>query len=124
MTTNTDTSDFLRRAGYALHDMQGRVEDGKLEMFWQCIKRLEALSAAHAAALVRERDANAKAMQHLRRAEAAEAKRDALKVELAVGVELIKQAQPLVDPCYLSSDRDWQHKTRAFLARHQKETGA
>ena len=44
--TDTDTSDFLRRAGYALHDMQGRVEDGKLEMFRECIKRLEALSAA------------------------------------------------------------------------------
>ena len=39
---------------------------------------LHALSAAHAAALVREQDANAKAMQHLRRAEAAEARERAL----------------------------------------------
>ena len=44
---------------------------------------LRALSAAHAAALVRERDANAKAMQHLRRAEAAEELRDVLSSTLA-----------------------------------------
>ena len=48
--TDTDTSDFIRRAGYALHDMQGRVEAGKLEMFRECIRRLEALSAERDAA--------------------------------------------------------------------------
>ena len=44
---------------------------------------LEALSAAHAAALVREQDANAKAMQHLRRAEATDERVKALEAENA-----------------------------------------
>ena len=38
--------DLTRRARYALHDMQGRVESSKLAMFEECIDRVEALSAA------------------------------------------------------------------------------
>jgi len=125
--TDTDTSDFLRRAGYALHDMQGRVEDRKLEMFWECIKRLEALSAA----LEDEKAEGAKFRKgwslavdqcdkEYARAEAAEAERDALKAELAEAVGALNQYQ-LAAAGYVSvqSARD---KADAFLARHPKDT--
>ena len=49
---------------------------------FEAADRIEALSAAHSAALVRERDANAKAMQRLRRAEALTAERDVLAAKL------------------------------------------
>ena len=80
---------------------------------------LRALSAAHAAAIVRERDANAKAMQHLRRAEAAEAQLTALKAELAEAVE----ALTIIAASHRGQCSDTYGvvaTARAFLARHQK----
>ena len=59
----------------------------------KAVATLRALSAAHAAALVRERDANAKAMQHLRRAEAAEA---ALKEERASNKIVLEYVRAVV----------------------------
>jgi len=37
------TDDLVRRANYALNDMQGRVEAGKLAVFEECIARIEEL---------------------------------------------------------------------------------
>jgi hypothetical protein len=39
------TDDLVRRANYALNDMQGRVEAGKLAVFEECIARIEELEA-------------------------------------------------------------------------------
>jgi len=43
------SDDLVKRASYALHDLQGRVEAGKLAMFSKCIDRIEALEAKLAA---------------------------------------------------------------------------
>jgi hypothetical protein len=40
------TDDLVRRANYALNDMQGRVEAGKLAVFEECIARIEELEVA------------------------------------------------------------------------------
>ena len=37
------TDDLVKRANYALNDMQGRVGAGKLAMFEECIARIEEL---------------------------------------------------------------------------------
>jgi hypothetical protein len=39
------SDDLVRRANYALNDMQGRVEAGKLAVFEECIARIEELEA-------------------------------------------------------------------------------
>ena len=83
--------------------------------------RVRALSAAHAAALVRERDANAKAMQHLRRAEAADAERTALKAELA-RLRALMEARDAFERGEPSQPPETGVQKRAFPARHQKGT--
>jgi len=40
------SDDLVRRANYALNDMQGRVEAGKLAVFEECIARIEELEVA------------------------------------------------------------------------------
>jgi accessory colonization factor AcfC len=37
------TDDLVKRANYALNDMQGKVEAGKLAVFEECIARIEEL---------------------------------------------------------------------------------
>ena len=39
------SDELVKRASYALHDLQGRVEAGKLAMFSKCIDRIEELEA-------------------------------------------------------------------------------
>jgi len=66
------SDDLVKRASYALHDLQGRVEAGKLAMFSKCIDRIEALEASFSE-MRRLREA---AVRH---AEKAEAERDTYK---------------------------------------------
>ena len=86
--------DFLDRARMALHDMQGRVEAGKLEMFDRTIKHAQALEA-RAKKAEAERDARGRKLntalygephfgvQALEaRIEALEAERDALRAAI------------------------------------------
>jgi len=40
------TDDLVKRANYALNDMQGRVGAGKLAMFQECIARTAILADA------------------------------------------------------------------------------
>jgi len=49
------SDDLVRRANYALNDMQGRVEAGKLAMFQECIARVKELEAklANAEVIIR-----------------------------------------------------------------------
>jgi len=64
------------------------------------------------------------------RAEEAEAARDALKAELAKAVEVLRKSKTAIDELisYDLGTLDYKaisnlvHKSRAFLARHQKET--
>ena len=105
--TNQDTSpEAVERLIVWLMDAH---ETGNTEKNPDVWRTLEALSDALEAAEMSAKHWHA-------RAKAAEA-------ELAEAARLLKQAQPLVDPCYPSPHRDWQHKTRTFLAHHQKETG-
>ena len=93
----------------------------------QAAATLRALSAQLLDVSKRE---SAMVLRYDAKLEAAEAERDVIKAELAsvveaklkVAVELLKQAQPLIDPCYPSADRDWQHNTRAFLATLDQST--
>jgi len=49
------SDDLVKRANYALNDMQGRVEAGKLAMFQECIARVKELEAklANAEVIIR-----------------------------------------------------------------------
>ena len=93
--------DFLDRARMALHDMQGRVEAGKLEMFDRTIKHAQALEA-RAKKAEAERDARGRKLntalygephfgvQALEaRIEALEAERDALRELLSETAEYL-----------------------------------
>ena len=131
--TDEDTSDFLRRAGYALRDMQGRVEGGKVEMFRECIKRLEALSAALEAKKATVKTLHGLDEISVETVQQLTAERDALKAELADAVvvlnALLKEAS-ITNNRGAATGPHWTHlgmailKTRAFIARHQRETGA
>lgn len=45
MLSNLDDDDLVKRAAFALSDMQGRIDAGKLKMFQDCIDRIEELKA-------------------------------------------------------------------------------
>lgn len=55
--TDSTQDDLVKRATFALSDMQGRIDAGKLQVFQDCIERIEALTA--------ERDALAAALDHI-----------------------------------------------------------
>jgi len=50
--TDTKDDDLVKRALYALDDMQGRVDATKLQVFQECIDRIEELEAKLAKAVV------------------------------------------------------------------------
>jgi hypothetical protein len=59
--TDTKDDDLVKRALHALDDMQGRVDATKLQVFQECIDRIEELEAKLAA----ERERCAKVTDHL-----------------------------------------------------------
>ena len=97
------------------------------QLYRDCTATLRALSDALEAAEMSAKHWHA-------RAEAAEAERDALKAELAEAVDVLQNIESRpdkmtwgvgVDEDYEVSEamRDMEEIARAFLARHQKETG-
>jgi peptide subunit release factor 1 (eRF1) len=96
------SDDFTKRARYALHDMQGRVEAGKLAMFESSIDRIEALQAELAEA--RAHLAAARTIEHnVQKVREHEHKRaEASKSRLAEARKWLSHERDL---CHAAGDR-------------------